>query len=375
MATPGKITINGKPSEPGKKDGEIKRTTGTQLNNFGPISLAFTYWKWDAGKKDWIETNKQEWEENQPGGTTAYSVLGTGTTTGSLRYPKDAAMQSGSDYVLFEFYEYQPPFQNINKGAARAGGSALSVYNQSATDAKLYEKTSLQSVILYMPEDVSTGYKANWSGKAFSNLGRDALATAGSGDFGEAMQNAMTGIGDAFNQAIPNAGAKVIQEVIGKITGESLEPNDIFAATRGVILNPNVELLFSGIDLRNFQLNYKLVPRSAPEAETIKQIVNVFRKAMLPKFAKGDELIFSGENNTANNYIKVPNVCKVTFMQGSSPNKNVAQYKMCAITQVDVNYTPDGTYATYDDGNMVAIGLSLAFQETKLVFAEEVENY
>ena len=48
---------------------------------------------------------------------------------------------------------------------------------------------------------------------------------------------------------------------------------------------------------------------------------------------------------------------------------------MCAITQVDVNYTPDGTYATYEGGEMVAVGLTLNFQETKLIFADEVEQY
>jgi hypothetical protein len=48
---------------------------------------------------------------------------------------------------------------------------------------------------------------------------------------------------------------------------------------------------------------------------------------------------------------------------------------MCAITQVDINYTPDGTYATYEDGSMVAIELSVAFQESKLIFSSEVEQY
>ena len=48
---------------------------------------------------------------------------------------------------------------------------------------------------------------------------------------------------------------------------------------------------------------------------------------------------------------------------------------MCAVTQVDINFTPDGTYATYDDGTMVAYQLGLNFQETKLIFAEEVDNY
>jgi hypothetical protein len=102
---------------------------------------------------------------------------------------------------------------------------------------------------------------------------------------------------------------------------------------------------------------------------------------MLPSFSTDTSLeafggtIEIGGQNISNSFIQVPSVCKVTFMKGGVPNTNVAQYKMCAITQVDVNYTPDGTYATYDDGSMVAIGLSLAFQETKLIFAEEVEQY
>ena len=103
---------------------------------------------------------------------------------------------------------------------------------------------------------------------------------------------------------------------------------------------------------------------------------------MLPKFAKGNELPITSaltfglaNNSVSNNFIRVPDVCKVTFMRGGNVNTDVTQYKMCAITQVDVNYTPDGTYATYDDGSMVAIQLSLSFQESKLIFSEEADKY
>ena len=50
---------------------------------------------------------------------------------------------------MFEFYKYQPPFKGINKGATKDNGTALSVYNQSATDAALYKKVDgLQTIIL-----------------------------------------------------------------------------------------------------------------------------------------------------------------------------------------------------------------------------------
>lgn len=360
----------GKPNKDGKKVGETTYTGG-----FG----SFKYWEWNG--RDWNEITKDKWKSANPGGTayTAISTPSGGTTTGALRYPKDVAMKENSDYVMFEFYEYKPPFQNINRADTKAKAGPLGAYNESAMSSRLYDKTSGKTIVLYMPEDISTGYKANWTGKAFSNIGRDALTTAGSGNAGQLLSNIATSTETIVDQFIPNAGAKVIQEVIGKITGESIEANDIFASTRGVILNPNVELLFSGIDLRNFSLNFKMVPRNQSEAQMIKDIIKEFKKSMLPKFAKGTELplstLLASPQSISNNFIRVPDVCKVSFMRGGNLNTDVTQYKMCAITQVDVNYTPDGAYATYDDGSMVAIQLSLSFQETKLIFSEEADKY
>ena len=59
-------------------------------------------------------------------------------------------------------------------------------------------------------------------------------------------------------------------------------------------------------------------------------------------------------------------------MKGSARNPNVAQFKPCAITRVQVNYTPDGTYATYHDGAMVATELSINFLESKLIFTKQL---
>ena len=344
--------------------------TTTNVANRGGI---VAHWRFNG--KTWSKITESQFRtaQNEARRTRQnYDTLTAGNVPADiLRYPQDVALGE-TDYVLFEFYEYKPPFQGISKDTNQGG---LAQYNQSATDAAFYEKTSgVPSVVLYMPEDISTGYKANWSGKSFSNVGRDIIGTVGS-NLKELPGNFEKTANTMMNQAIPMGSTALIQATISKITGEQLERNDILGSTRGVILNPNVELLFGGIDLRNFQLNFKLVPRKQEEAVMNKKIIDSFRKAMLPRFALGNELNFSSAEATSRNYIKVPNVCKVSFMRGGSVNTDVPQYKMCAITEVDVNYTPDGTYATYQDGSMVAIGLSLNFQETKLIFAEEVEQY
>ena len=46
---------------------------------------------------------------------------------------------------------------------------------------------------------------------------------------------------------------------------------------------------------------------------------------------------------------------------------------MCAVTDMGINYTPDGNYATYGDASPVAYEIKLSFMETKLLFSEEIE--
>ena len=49
-------------------------------------------------------------------------------------------------------------------------------------------------------------------------------------------------------------------------------------------------------------------------------------------------------------------------------------FKRCSISNVEVNYTPDGTYATHPDGAPVSVELRLSFMETKVVFAQEIKE-
>ena len=68
-------------------------------------------------------------------------------------------------------------------------------------------------------------------------------------------------------------------------------------------------------------------------------------------------------------------------MTGSKANKHIIQYKPCAISGVEVNYTPDGTWSSHtnptSDNVMpgsppTAVELRLNFMETKLIYADEV---
>ena len=326
------------------------------------------------------------------------------TTVGTLRYPNNR-INADSDYVVFEFFTYAPPFggrsgnanrtetettsrpglnaQQRRKGVGRsrspgavtdqrtnlaaAAGNSIN-YNQD------YEKAGKDypSIVMYMPEDVSTGFRGNWGGKAFSNLATGLLNSAG-GEGLDKLDNLATTAFEGAQRLLPLTGTAIIRKGIQKITGDSLSNDDIFGAISGAILNPNTELLFNGVDMRNFQLNFKLVPHNQGEVKIINDIIKTFKMCTLPQRDPGE--VFKQKNQgITQGFIGVPNLCKVSFMKGPDPHPVLPIYKMCAVTQVDVNYTPDGTYATYRDGQPVAIQLALNFQETKLVFAEEIAN-
>ena len=329
-----------------------------------------------------------------------------------LRYPKQAlgggSITSESDYVLFEFYKYAPPFKaqrgNANYrsntpvaptpdrrnaqqrrkgvGNTRSGALTNDRTNLLATAGNVfdynragdYEKAGedYNSIIMYMPEDISTGFKANWGGKAFSNIATDALRAAGAEGLNK-LDALATGVANAAERLPALTGSAAIRKGIQKITGDSLSNDDVFGAISGAILNPNTELLFSGHDMRNFQLNFKMVPRNADESVEIQEICRIFKMCTLPSKNPGEIFAATNQGLTAG-FIGVPNLCKVSFMKGPGQHPSLPVYKICAVTQVDVNYTPDGAYATYSDGSPVAIQLSINFQETKLVFAEDIKN-
>lgn len=338
----------------------------------GLLGVATGYTLEEQASDKLSESNQKLKSQGNTIGLSALSPKNNFRSASALKYPKDTAMADDSDYVLFEFYEYQPPFgKQRNRNT-----EGLFDYSQATEYKSLAD--SYSPIVLYMPEDVSTGFRAQWGGKNLSNVGAKLLSTAGGG-LGKMTENAIQGVGEAFETSTSMLAAAAIQKVVGSVTGDQLSNDDIFGAISGAILNPNTELLFAGVDMRNFQLNFKLVPRNQSEADDINSIIQTFKRAMLPtRDTSGTDIIGNLNKDSKGaqiGFIGVPKLCAVSFMHGAGEHKKLPKYKMCAITSVDVNYTPDGQYATYKDsqGQPVAITLTVNFQETKICFSEDVK--
>lgn len=299
-----------------------------------------------------------------------FSPQNAGVTAASaaLRYPKDYAITNDTDYVTFSFYDYKPPFQAKAGSTSGTGdlGAAYAQYNASVTlgtDGGLKKADGYNNIVLYMPEDIQGQYGAKWGGAGFGVFFSDvAKAVAGSSGLGGLDASRLAG-------SAKIAGYRAAVEALNRGLGASVNANQLMSGVSGTVINPNVEMMYESPELRTFNMKFKMQARSSGEAKDIKKICNTFKKAMLPTYG-GQAVGGIVENSSA--LLTVPKVCQVNFMTASSLNNFVPQYKAAAITAVNVNYTPDGAWATYEGGTPVATELSVQFKELKLIFANEV---
>ena len=76
-----------------------------------------------------------------------------------------------------------------------------------------------------------------------------------------------------------------------------------------------------------------------------------------------------------NLFLKAPNTWRLRYMnQGGNEHAYLNKFKECAMMSSTVNYTPDGSYATYSDGSMVSYQLTVNFQEIEPVFDKDYES-
>ena len=133
----------------------------------------------------------------------------------------------------------------------------------------------------------------------------------------------------------------------------------MLAREEGQILNPNMELLFNGPTLRNFRFSFKMTPRSQKEAEQCKLIIRTFKMNMAPK-------VTSGEG--ASLFLSTPNVFELRYKTGYRNHPFLHKFKQCFLTDISVNYTAEGVYATYENREPISMTMDLTFKELEPIY-------
>ena len=284
------------------------------------------------------------------------------------RYPFTLIAET-TDYLQIDVVDYKP----IGKPIVGVPGSRR---NQG--------KNKKKTILLPIPSNISDTNAARYGSSELNSIAGAAIG--GIGDIMESGAKFKDGAGAGFSAGLTAAG-DTVQNVVGAVggltgaqgfitrqlaasaagmLGANITPNQLLARTQGEILNPNMELLFNGPTLRSFRFSFKMTPRNGTEAGEIKQIINCFKQSMAPKVGSSNsEINAAGGTNT---FLRTPNVFELTYRQGSGEHQFLNKFKQCFLESVSVNYTADGTYATYDDGTPVSMIMDLSFKEIEPVY-------
>ena len=285
-----------------------------------------------------------------------------------LRYPK-ASIGKNDDFLQIDVVEYKQP----GLSASSPGSNALGTTEQALGGSKL-----LSTILLPMPQSVADSNSANWGENTLNSaLAAGLIAGKGVIEEGDLVSGAMKAGADIFKKFegafTQGTGQKATSAIFSKLaiqalTGQDTTISGLISRETGAVVNQNVEMLFQGVNIRTaFQFTFDLIPRSQGEAEEIKTIIKTFKQQMTPK--KG-----TTSSSGGGFFVKSPNVFKIQYRTGAKPHPFLNKFKPCALTNMSVNYSGSGQYATFNDATPVHMILSLQFQELSPIYAEDYQN-
>ena len=282
------------------------------------------------------------------------------TDSGPLRYPLlNDDSTAKYDYLRIENFEYKPPLSR--------GGAGLDRLSPESVEKRITESKGV--VYLPMHPGISESNSVDWKDDS-ANAIQTLLGAA-----------AMDGIESLSNLKPVEAAEKFVSTIINGGTAAAADPalipylkayfaqqqlgTNLTGRSTGQVLNPNLELLFTGPKLRTFKYNFKMTPRSDDEARVIKRIILFFKIGMAAR--KSESTLF----------LKSPDAFRLKYIFSGDTNQQhpfLNKIKACALTNFSVNYTPDNTYMTYNDGSMTSYNLSLSFSELEPIYAKDNED-
>ena len=236
-------------------------------------------------------------------------------------------------------------------------------------DKGLQKKKGNHTVYLPMePSGLQETNAVNWGDDTINAIEAAAANIAGStikgaADGVEQMAKGFAGAtGQATKDILGGLGPNATDKVAAFFAGQAVGKN-VFTRATGQVLNNNLELLFTGPSLRQFSYSFRFTPREETEARMVRSIIKMFKKAMAP------------QKDDAEMFLKSPHVFKLKYyFKNGRQHPYLNKIKTCALRSFNVQYAPDGSYMTYDDGSMTSYTISATFGELNPIYANDIDE-
>ena len=301
-----------------------------------------------------------------------------------LYYPNNLESARGEDYIFIEQFQYSPPQPEgtVKPGEALTG-------KKSGIKRSTNIEDSRGTCRLPIPNKLGVSNGVSW-GEARANAVELAAFGAAAGGIGGAISGTedvgsllrkgfgaggeiLKGLREDFQNTTGSqansasiVSAALARSVLSSI-GINVDVDQFITRQTGAAINPNLELLFGGPQLRTFSFNFNFAPESTEEAFQVRQIQRWFRQGMLPtrSHTSASSTLFLGS----------PNVFRLQYKNRNRRIKGLNIIKICALTACQIDFTPDGTYQSYDDQDGVSMPvrstMGLTFNELTPIFKDD----
>jgi len=255
--------------------------------------------------------------------------------------------------------------RNLNSSlGARSGPGSIQLKSKPATGSGPY-------IAMYMPPTVSEVYSLRYNDidiGPWTQLGADIyeqFKDTNADNFWKEMSNYLkdnekTGIKDATN-------AKLAQMARAAAPGVSAA----VAIHRGIVFTPKMELMFEGLNRRQFAFSFVMMPSSKDEADMINEIIYQFKVNSAPDYADSLGMQMTIPHRWAIEYYN-------TGTTGApSTNGYLTKMDECFLENIQVTYGGD-KYVAHEPNAAGApptrVAMSLTFRELELQTKSRLEN-
>lgn len=250
---------------------------------------------------------------------------------------------------------------------ARTGG-------QGGANTYSYRKPTIRldtAIALYMPPQAIYRTAATYHD---SEIG--VLANAASNLYGKirAEGGGIKEMTAATGAELKKLGPEVINSLqLGALAVADQLPGaqgarSVFEMGQGEVIANRMELAFKKFEKRNFQFNFKMIPKSREEADEIRKIVYAFRANMAPEMV--------GDSGRA---FRVPNTFDIQYMYNGQENQYLHKISTCFLENFTVTYGGDRyrTFEANEEGAPpVETNIQANFREIELITRERIaEGY
>ena len=313
-------------------------------------------------------------------------------------YPLARRNDSKTDYLKIEIAEYQAPGLKLPafEGTSDKKGKITSItgikatrevngvgtfaleqgsQSQAFTEPEEERKKLIRSVIsLPMPRNIT-----DTTGVQYGEASLNPIEAVGLAGGSALLQGNIDNLKNAFSATI-NKGGQALQDkstqeaiaaslsgtAIGALGG-NVNANQVISRASGQILNPNLELLFQGVGLRVFPLQFQFFPRNNQEGKIVMNILRTLKMEMAPSRT-------SKEGNANGVFIRTPSIFQLTYMKGKKPHPFLNKFLPTVLSDMKINYTASGAHSTFYDGTPTHIRLDLQFKELNPLFKEDYDG-